>query len=286
MDVSVIIAVKNNASTLPACLESVLSQRDCLFEVILVDGMSLDGTRDVVQQFADRIDVQICEEDDGLFDAWNKGLNFARGHWCCFLGSDDEFSSNYSLSKILECGSTGESETALVFGKSLMQRGETTFVVGELGTTDVLSILRRGGMYAHTGSLMKTSALRSIGGFDDSFQIFGARKAAFDILADGHGTALGCNLVVTRCGLGGLSNSDRHRDQRRTELLRILRPRVGWIRAQCVVFRFDVQFLIARLTEVALVAVLGARRGERVVQKIRSLIGAPPKLHSEGKVAL
>jgi len=52
--VTVVIPVRDERDSLPACLESVLSQIEPDLQVLVVDGRSTDGTQDVVRAFQRR----------------------------------------------------------------------------------------------------------------------------------------------------------------------------------------------------------------------------------------
>lgn len=87
--VSVIIPVYNRVEQLEAALQSVLSQKDGIAELIVIDGGSTDGTVDVIRKYIDRLAYWVSETDNGIYDAMNKGVKHARGKYLLFLGSDD-----------------------------------------------------------------------------------------------------------------------------------------------------------------------------------------------------
>jgi glycosyltransferase involved in cell wall biosynthesis len=87
--VTVVTAVYNGKTNIAGCLESVLAQDYPLVEHILLDAGSKDGTVDVLREYDDRIAFWRSEPDTGIYDAWNKALEEARGEWICFLGVDD-----------------------------------------------------------------------------------------------------------------------------------------------------------------------------------------------------
>jgi len=87
--VSVIIPVLNRAKQFEAALLSVLSQREGIADVIVIDGGSTDGTVDIIQKYSDRLAYWVSEPDRGIYDAMNKGIRHARGKYVLFLGSDD-----------------------------------------------------------------------------------------------------------------------------------------------------------------------------------------------------
>lgn len=87
--VTVVTAVYNGQPHLKECLESVLAQDYPNIEHIILDGGSSDGTIEVLRQYNDKVAFWISEPDQGVYDAWNKGLRVARGEWLAFLGADD-----------------------------------------------------------------------------------------------------------------------------------------------------------------------------------------------------
>ncbi|MBW4576547.1 MAG: glycosyltransferase [Aphanothece sp. CMT-3BRIN-NPC111] len=90
--VSVIVAVKNGERYLASALESIFAQDYHPFEVIVVDGGSVDGTQAIAKSF---LDVRLIDQTgQGLADAWNTGIDAAKGEFIAFLSSDDLWTSN------------------------------------------------------------------------------------------------------------------------------------------------------------------------------------------------
>lgn len=89
--VSVITAVFNGHEHIAACIESVLSQDYPNVEHIILDGGSTDGTVRILRGYNGRIAFWKSEPDKGVYDAWNNGLELARGEWIAFLGADDMY---------------------------------------------------------------------------------------------------------------------------------------------------------------------------------------------------
>jgi len=92
--VSIITPVRNGRRYLEECLQSVLSQGYPHIEHILVDGVSTDGTLEILARYQEAYPLRvrfISEPDRTPEDAWNKGLLLARGEIMGFLGSDDRY---------------------------------------------------------------------------------------------------------------------------------------------------------------------------------------------------
>jgi len=89
MKVSVITVCYNAVDCIENAIKSVLSQTYKNIEYIIIDGMSTDGTFDIINNYRDKISTFISEKDNGIYDAMNKGIGIAAGDVIYFLNSDD-----------------------------------------------------------------------------------------------------------------------------------------------------------------------------------------------------
>jgi peptidoglycan/xylan/chitin deacetylase (PgdA/CDA1 family)/SAM-dependent methyltransferase len=89
--VSVIIPVHNAAKTLEATLNSLFEQTHAVWEAIVVDDGSTDGTRTIVNSWAqrDRRFSVLHQDNRGVSAARNRGLQEARYSYILFLDGDD-----------------------------------------------------------------------------------------------------------------------------------------------------------------------------------------------------
>ena len=77
--ISVITATWNCVDTISDCLDSVATQSWGNIEHVVIDGASTDGTLAVLEARRDAIAVLVSEEDKGIYDALNKGIERATG---------------------------------------------------------------------------------------------------------------------------------------------------------------------------------------------------------------
>lgn len=87
-DLSVIVPVRDGATTLGEALESVLAGAEGLLEILVVDDGSTDGSAEVARKFGARVAV-FRGEGDGVAAARNAGIRRARGGLLGFLDADD-----------------------------------------------------------------------------------------------------------------------------------------------------------------------------------------------------
>lgn len=89
--VSVIIPVYNGEKYLRECLDSVLAQSYNELEIIVVNDGSTDGSWRVIQEYAAVYNgiKPVCQENQGISSARNRGLEQAKGDYVMFLDCDD-----------------------------------------------------------------------------------------------------------------------------------------------------------------------------------------------------
>lgn len=85
---TIITPTLNPGRKLEETINSVLSQRESLFEYIIIDGGSTDGTLETIRRYGGRIKF-VSEGDKNVYDAMNKGLEVASGEYLYFLGAGD-----------------------------------------------------------------------------------------------------------------------------------------------------------------------------------------------------
>jgi glycosyltransferase involved in cell wall biosynthesis len=88
---SIIVPVFNSSRHLSNCLDSILSQTFRSFECILVDDGSTDNSLDICKKYSNldnRIKV-LHQNNAGVSDARNAGLNICAGEYIAFVDSDD-----------------------------------------------------------------------------------------------------------------------------------------------------------------------------------------------------
>ena len=91
---SVITPVFNNVTYISVAIENYLSQQCAYSELLIMDGGSTDGTKEVISQYAKAFpNIRwVSEKDKGQSDAMNKGIGLAKGKYISFLNVDDYYS--------------------------------------------------------------------------------------------------------------------------------------------------------------------------------------------------
>jgi glycosyltransferase involved in cell wall biosynthesis len=86
---SVLCSVRNRASLIRRCVESVLAQDDPAVDIVVQDGASTDGTLEILREYGDRIRL-VSEPDAGAGDGLFRALRRARGEFWGSCLSDEQ----------------------------------------------------------------------------------------------------------------------------------------------------------------------------------------------------
>lgn len=89
--VSIITVVRNGEDTLEKTIQSVIGQTYDNIEYILADGVSTDGTLEIIKKYEDKITYWVSEPDAGISDAMNKGIKLSNGELVGILHSGDYY---------------------------------------------------------------------------------------------------------------------------------------------------------------------------------------------------
>lgn len=89
MKISIVTPSFNQAAFIEETLLSVINQRYCDLEYLVIDGGSTDGSVEIIEKYRNYLSYYVSEPDDGQVDAINKGMQIATGDICAFINSDD-----------------------------------------------------------------------------------------------------------------------------------------------------------------------------------------------------
>src|ERR1700750_1936091 len=102
LQISVVTVVRNGILFIAQTIESVVHQTYPHVEYIVIDGGSTDGTVDIIRAHDNEIAYWVSEKDQGIADAFNKGLARATGDYLLFLNSDDALAQDNVIARIVE----------------------------------------------------------------------------------------------------------------------------------------------------------------------------------------
>lgn len=168
--VSVIISTMNDGKKLKETIKSFDEQDYEHKELIVIDGLSSDTTKNIIEEYSNIIKFYLSEKDKGIYDAWNKGIKNSNGDWVTFLGAGDRFFNNNTLSSLMQY--TNYKNINFVSGIVYLEDRNGEFL-GKLGKEWDQKALRNNINIAHPGSLHHKSLFKNHGNFNMNYKISG-----------------------------------------------------------------------------------------------------------------
>lgn len=101
MKISVVTVCYNAVNDIEKTMLSVVNQTYNNIEYIVIDGVSSDGTIDIIKKYSNKIASFISEPDKGIYDAMNKGIKMATGDYVNFMNAGDVFYDNKVIERII-----------------------------------------------------------------------------------------------------------------------------------------------------------------------------------------
>ncbi len=175
---SIILVTKNRAKYLDRFFINIKQQMDtcgCSSELIVVDGGSTDGMVDVINKYQSLISFWVSEPDSGVSQAFNKALAKARGSVVKPVADDDLF-LNGAFKTGIDYLDTHPEVDCVIYSAAWFvesENGERTqpFDMGTVDGEITLNSLLRfpySGMMSPEAEFCRTSALRAVGGYDET----------------------------------------------------------------------------------------------------------------------
>jgi len=163
---SIITVNLNNAEGLQKTIESVVSQTFTDYEYIIIDGGSTDGSKEIIERYADKITYWVSEPDKGIYNGMNKGLFKTIGKYVFFLNSGDYFLTNNVLEKV----SANTLNYDFLFTGVLKSDEESGTKFRDIPkNVDKISLFKK--MICHQSIFVKKNVFDKIGYFDTKYKI-------------------------------------------------------------------------------------------------------------------
>lgn len=168
--ISVITVVRNGMPYVEQTIKSVLEQNYAELEYIVIDGGSTDGTVDTIKLHESRISKWISEQDEGIADAFNKGLTLATGDYVLFLNSDDALANQNVLLEVVR-KIVENNLPPLIYGDyNIIERSSGEFLYRGVVKLSKKGLMR-GQVLPHPCLLTHRSYFEKYGGFDPQYKI-------------------------------------------------------------------------------------------------------------------
>lgn len=211
--VTVITAVYNGERVIARTIESLLRQDHKNIQYVVIDGGSTDGTLEAIAPYRPYIDILVSEKDEGIADAWNKGIAQAKGDYIYLLNAGDTIEETF-LSTHLSAANLD----SISYGITYMTT-DAGHILQKIDRKFDRTQLTKGFGFLHTSCFISRRLYQKVGPFDTSFRI------AID--TDWLLRALALGVSFQQCGaknfmeIGGVSEAKFFKAQ--CEYIRALR---------------------------------------------------------------
>ena len=179
MKITIITVTFNCQNTIKKTIESVINQTYKEIEYIVIDGNSKDNTNNIINNYKERITYYISENDHGIYDAINKGIEIAKGEFIIILHSGDIFYNNSTIeqavNQIQKNINTDIFFSNIFFVENLDNKKITRRYSSEYFKP---FMFRFGFMPAHTSTIIRKTCFENIGLYNVNYKI----ASDFDLL--------------------------------------------------------------------------------------------------------
>jgi len=242
--VTILVASRNVLSLLQRLAGDVGGLNGLPVELVVADGGSNDGTVEWLEGRAASMTPAglrwFSRPDDGIAEAWNRGLGRARGEWILFMGADDRLGDRAAWARVLEVLQAAPSEQFLVaFPVRCVSRAGTVLGVRPPRLGPANRLIQALNTVPHQGLFHRRCLFDRVGRFDESFRVVADYELVLRALADGLTVVTHDAPIPAAMTFGGLSSHNPLRnvtEMRRAQSvhgIRGLRPAwwAAWARA-------------------------------------------------------
>ena len=203
--ISILMATWNCSPLLANFFRSLQTQRAGDWELLLLDNCSSDGLPELVNHYREAHPHQVIrfssQADTGIYDAWNRGIELARGTYLCFIGADDEFVSSESLQQLLDLTS---SSVELITCRNSYYSSDGQFL-RDWGSPWSWLRMRESMNIAHPGMLVRRDLFERFGLFDPSFRICGDYE--WFLRLSPSASSIHCSTTILKIVQAGVSHT-------------------------------------------------------------------------------
>lgn len=207
MKISVITICKNEKDTIEETLLSILDQTYRNFEIIVVDGVSTDGTIDVIEKYSDKISHFISEPDTGIYNAMNKGIKIATGDLLYFLNANDTIYDENVFKKIIKAFKKNP-DIMLSFGNAyyVNRQNNTKYLFDYTKLYDSYFLFYKLNLF-HQTMFYRKELFEKYGLYDENYIIAGDADKNMKFLLEQKVKAMYLPFVVANYAMNGISSS-------------------------------------------------------------------------------
>ncbi len=199
---SIITISFNSVKTIEKTILSILNQTYKNIEYIVIDGGSTDGTIDIIKKYSDKIAYWVSEKDEGISDAYNKGILASHGEIIGIMNSDDWYELN-ALKIIAELDFENNADFYVGSLRYWDEKGNNIVVFPDRKYTKKISY--RMPHLNHPSSFLKKEVYNTVGLFNKKYR-YSLDYDLFLRISLNNKKCVFTNEVLSNMLVGGVSN--------------------------------------------------------------------------------
>ena len=207
MKISIITVVYNNERTIKNALDSVLGQTYKDTEYVVIDGKSKDNTVIIIKEYENKLGCFVSENDKGLYDAMNKGIQACTGDVIGILNSDDLYQDSEVLATVME-QFNNDPELDIVYGDLVYVRNDdTNKVVRNWKSKAYYNLFfENANVPPHPSLFVRRKVYQEAGLFDLQYKLAADYELMLRMFKKHHFKSKYINRLIIKMRLGGATN--------------------------------------------------------------------------------
>jgi len=154
---SIVTVVYNGVKSIEATINSCIQQNFDSKEYIIIDGLSKDGTLDIIDKYRDNINVFVSEPDGGIYHAMNKAISLAKGEYLIFMNCGDVFYDKDVLHNVNTFLKASEVAPDVLYGDTIFRYKSYSLKT----PAKPLSFIEKEMVFCHQSTFVRTELLKS-----------------------------------------------------------------------------------------------------------------------------
>lgn len=204
MKISIITCSYNAVDTIEETIKSVLFQNYADIEYIIIDGLSNDGTIDIIKNYADKIYKFESKKDSGIYNAMNKGIKSAGGDVVGFLNADDVYFSEKVINKVIKVFESEKVDS--VYGDLIYISEDNKIKRYWKSGNFNINNFKKGWMPPHPSFFVKSDVYEKYGGFNENYKISADYELMVRLLYKNKISSFYLPEILVEMKTGGVSN--------------------------------------------------------------------------------
>ncbi len=206
MKISIVTGTYNSQAYISDCVTSVHNQTYDNIEHIIIDGASSDATVNTIRDTPNKVSQLISENDNGIYDAMNKGLKLATGEVLGILNSDDFYNSTAVIQNVVDAFQ--DPKIDIVFGDLFYVNQQNPDKIVRKWSSGPYydGAFKKGWHPAHPSFFVRKNVYEKFGYFDLDYQLAADFELMLRFLEKHQLKSTYLKIPMVRMRLGGATN--------------------------------------------------------------------------------